>query len=303
MRLTIRLSQPFNLNYTLDSGQTFRWRKIGVSWYGMIGSAAVKATQIKSTLQIESDEELDEEAIRRYFGLEDDLLTIYESISKDRYIAVVLKKYEGLRIVRQDPWETIFSFITATNTNIKRVKTTINRLCAKLGTLKKVNGVALYTFPTPQAILKYGEDGLREVGFGYRAPWLLQAAKVVTHRQDLIINLNERNYEAARALVIQSGIKGVGEKAADCILLFGFHKLESFPIDRWIKRNIVNNYAHLFDTDLIINLKARRSLDRASYNRIRRRMIEYFGRYAGYAQQYLFMQERSSTHSKVLMRL
>jgi len=297
MRLTVRLSQPFNLNYTLDSGQTFRWRKIGDSWYGMIGSAAVKATQIKSTLQIESDEELDEEAIRGYFGLEDDLSTIYESISKDRYIAALLKKYEGLRIIRQDPWETIFSFITATNTNIKRVGTTINKLCAKLGTLKTLNGVVLYTFPTPQDILKYREEGLRADGFGYRAPWLQEAAKVMASRQDLILNLIEQRYESARTLLLQSKIKGIGEKAADCILLFGFHKLESFPIDRWVKQSILNNYAHLFDANIITNLKAKKSLDRASYNRIRRRMIEYFGRYAGYAQQYLFVQERSSSRS------
>jgi N-glycosylase/DNA lyase len=297
MRLTVCLSQPFNLDYTLNSGQTFRWCKIGESWYGVIGSTAIKVSQIKNLLQIESDEELDEEVIRRYFGLEDDLYTIYHSLSKDRYLAALLKKYDGLRIVRQDPWETIFSFITATNTNIKRVKTTIDRLCAKLGKVKKVNGLALYTFPAPQAILQYGEDGLREAGFGYRAPWLLQAAKVVADRQDLIPNLIEQDYEAARALILQSGIKGVGEKAADCILLFGFHKLESFPIDRWIKQSILNNYAHLFDTDLVNNLKAKRSLNSATYNRIRRRMIEYFGKYAGYAQQYLFVQERSSNRS------
>jgi len=295
MRLTVSLSQPFNLDYTLNSGQTFRWCKVGDSWYGWIGSIAVKVTQIKNILQIESDEELNEEVVIRYFGLEDDLLRIYESINKDRYIAEALKKYEGLRIVRQEPWETILSFITATNTSIKRVETTINRLCAILGAPKKINGVVLYTFPTPQAILQFKEEGLKKVGFGYRAPWLLEAAEIIASRVDLIPNLIEQSYESARTLLLQSKIKGVGEKVVDCILLFGFHKLESFPIDRWIRQSIVNNYAHLFDANLIIKIKAKRSLDKANYNRIRKRMIEYFGYYAGYAQQYLFMNERSAS--------
>lgn len=295
MRLEVSLSQPFNLDYTLNSGQTFRWRKVSGSWYGVIGSAAVKATQIKNTLQIESDGELDEEVILRYFGLKDDLLRIYDSINKDRHIEAALQKYEGLRIIRQDPWETIFSFIAATNTNIKRVERFISRLCAISGSSKIFNGVALYTFPTPRAILNCKEAGLREAGFGYRAPWLFDSAKVVASRPDLIANLTEQSYEQARTLLLQRRIKGIGEKAADCILLFGFHKLEAFPIDRWVRQSVVNNYAHLFDAKLITNIKAKRSLGKAGYNEIRKKMIEYFGRYAGYAQQYLFMHERLSS--------
>jgi N-glycosylase/DNA lyase len=297
MRLKVNLSQPFNLDYTLNSGQTFRWRKIGDSWYGTIGSTAVKVTQTKNTLQIESDEKLGEEMVLRYFGLDDDLVRIYSSISKDSHIVAALKKYWGLRILKQDPWEAIFSFIAATNINIKRVEKTIHRSCARIGRLKMLNGVPIYTFPIPQAILRFGEDSLRAAGFGYRAPWLLKAAEVVVDRQDLLLDIFEQRYESARALLMQSEFKGIGEKAADCILLFGFHKLESFPIDRWIKRSILNNYAHLFDTNLSIKLKARRSLDRVTYDKIRKTMMGYFGRYAGYAQQYLFVQERSTNRS------
>jgi len=299
VRLRVSIPQPFNIDYTLESGQTFRWRKVGSSWYGVIGSTAVKVTQNKGMLEVYSEETVAEEVILRYFGLEDDIDTIYKSIGKDRFIATLLAKYKGLRIVWQEPWETIFSFITATNINIKRVAKTLNKLCSKIGTPKTLDGVTLYTFPSPQAILEFREEGLRGVGFGYRAPWLLEAAKVLATRQDLIINLVEESYEDARTLLLQSGIKGIGEKVADCILLFGFHKLEAFPIDRWVKQSIVNNYAHLFDADLITNLEAKRSLNRVSYyNKIRRRMIEYFGRYAGYAQQYLFMHERLSGRSQ-----
>jgi len=298
MQLEVSLSQPFNLDYTLNSGQTFRWRKVGDSWYGVIGSTAIKVIQIKNTLQIESKGELNEEVVIKYFALEDDLYTIYDSLSKDKFIAAVLKEYEGLRIIRQDPWETIFSFITATNINIRRVETTINKICAKVGLPKMFNGVVLYTFPPPQAILQLKEADLREAGFGYRAPRLLEAAKVVASIPELISSLTVQSYELARTLLLQSKIKGVGEKVADCILLFGFHKLEAFPIDRWVRRSLANNYAHLFDADLIDSLKAKRSLTRARYNKIRKKMIEYFGRFAGYAQQYLFMYERSSSRSQ-----
>jgi len=233
----------------------------------MIGSAAVKATQIKDTLQIESDEELEEKTIFSYFGLEDDLPRVYDSINKDRHIERILRYYEGLRIMRQDPWETIISFITATYINIKRVKMTLNNLCSRIGLPKTLDGIALYTFPTPQAILQLGDVGLREAGFGYRAPWLVEAAKFVESRQDLMLNLINLSYEPARMLLMKSKIKGIGEKVADCILLFGFGKLESFPIDRWVRQSILHHYAHLFEADLIDSLKARRSLDKARYNK------------------------------------
>jgi len=295
MQLTINLSQPFNLDYTLNSGQAFRWRKIEGSWYGMIGSAAVKATQIKDKLRIESDEELGEKTILRYFGLVDDLPRIYESISKDRHIETILKNYQGLRIMRQDPWETIISFITATNINLKRVESSLNKLCQRKGSPKIFNNVLMYTFPTPQAILEIKNDDLREAGFGYRAQWIREAARVVVSEPDLIRSLAEQSYESARALLLSKIFTGVGEKATDCILLFGFNKFESFPIDRWVRQSILYHYAHLFEANLIDNLKLKRSLDGALYNKIRKIMIEYFGRYAGYAQQYLFMHERLSS--------
>ena len=293
MRFEVTLSQPFNLDCTLNSGQTFTWQKIGCFWYGTLGSAAVRVAKIQNRLQVESDSVLNEETILRYFGLEDDLLEIYNSINKDSHINRALEKSKGLRIIRQDPWEVIFSFIAATNISIKRVEGSLNKLCEKSGSRKVFNGVVMYTFPTPQAILEGEVNALKDAGFGYRASWLVEAAKVVADHPNLMYSLLEQSYESARSqLLRKKTFIGVGEKAADCILLFGFNKLESFPIDRWIRQNIVNNYAHLFDADLITKLKAKRSLHSSIYNKIRRRMIEYFGKYAGYAQQYLFVYER-----------
>lgn len=294
MQLELKLHQPFNLEYTLQSGQTFRWRKVGRSWFGVLGSAAVKVTQIQGRLVIEADEKLDEEIIRRYFGLDDDILGIYDLIDKDQHIHAAIKAYRGLRILRQDPWETLVSFIAATYTSIKRIVASISNLSQRYGLRKKFYGEVLYTFPTPQAILQAGEEGLRKAGLGYRAKWIAEAANIVKLKPYIISSLAEQHYESARAYLLYSKpFKGVGDKVADCILLFGFGKLQAFPIDRWIRRSVIRNYSYLFDTDLIAKIREGSSLSKVQYNTIRLKMINYYGRYAGYAQQYLFTYERS----------
>ena len=293
MRLELKLNQPFNLDFTLRCGQTFRWRKLDGSWYGVIGSAAVKAVQSEGKLLVKADEELDEDAVLRYFGLEDDLLKIYDLIDKDPCIHAAINAYCGLRILRQDPWEALISFITATYTSIEKVETTIGRLCYSCGVCKRFDGYELYIFPQPKAVLEIGEEGLREAGLGYRAPWVLEAAKIVEAKPDLLPTLAEQQYESARFTLLHKKVfKGVGDKVADCVLLFGFGKLKAFPIDRWIRRILVRCYSQLFDAELNGVLSEDASLTDAQYNSIRLKMINYFGRYAGYAQQYLFTYER-----------
>lgn len=298
MRLKIKLCQPFNLDLTLCSGQTFTWHKADGSWYGMIGSTAVKAVQDKDNLLVESDEVLDENVVLRYFGLKDDIFEIQALIDKDQYIHAALKAYQGLRIIRQDPWEALISFITATNTSIKRIKRIISKLCHRFGARKRVDTEVIYAFPTPQTIARAEEAALKEIGLGYRATWILEAAKTVSTKPDLIPRLAEQSYESARVSILRKErFKGVGDKVADCILLFGFGKLESFPIDRWVKRCVLRCYSYLFDTSLVNRLCKARSLSSREYNTIRLKMIDYFGRYAGYAQQYLFTYERLTSRS------
>ncbi|MEM3386685.1 MAG: DNA glycosylase [Nitrososphaerales archaeon] len=297
MLFEIRLHQPFNLDFTLNSGQTFRWRKVDESWYGVIGSTAVKALQIKDKLILKANEALEEDIVLRYFGLKDDLLKIYDSIDKDQHIHAALKAYRGLRILKQDPWETLISFITATYTNIRRVETTLGELCRRFGVASMFNKERVYLFPTPQAILSHGLKGLYETGLGYRAPWILEAAKIVEANPDLLPSLAEQQYEEARLTLLNKKLfKGVGNKVADCILLFGYGKLEAFPIDRWVRRSLVRCYRQLFDTELISKLKDK-SFTTTAYNKVRLKMIDYFGGYAGYAQQYLFTYERLGSNS------
>ncbi|MFN3622296.1 MAG: DNA-3-methyladenine glycosylase family protein, partial [Nitrososphaerales archaeon] len=187
---------------------------------------------------------------------------------------------------------------TATYTSIRRIETTVSKLCHRFGVAKMFDNRRLYIFPTPQAILEHGAAELWGVGLGYRAPWVLEAARIVEAKPELLTSLAEQQYEAARFTLLNKKLfKGVGNKVADCILLFGFGKLEAFPIDLWIRRSLVRCYPQLFDTELISKLAGDNSLGNATYNRVRLKMINYFGRYAGYAQQYLFTYERLRSSS------
>jgi N-glycosylase/DNA lyase len=215
------------------------------------------------------------EAIWRYFRLDDDLEAIHKELGVDPVMAQALESFRGLRLLRQEPWECLACFICSVDSNIPRIIGTVERLAQTFGEPIGAAQEIAYAFPTPQAVAEAGEAALRRLGLGFRAPYLWRTARMIAEGEVALAGLRSLPYaEAKRALVT---LPGVGEKVADCVLAFSLDKLEAFPIDRWVRRALIEEY-----------LGGHRWTDRA----LREWAQERFGVLGAYAQQYLFQWKR-----------
>ncbi len=249
----------FDLKDTLDCGQAFRWKQIqDNTWQGIAHSRVLKISKDSNNIILHSTNIEDFENIWiDYFDLNRDYNSIIKLFMQDPVLKKAIEFSNGIRILNQDPWETLCSFIISQNNNIPRIKGIIERLCVKFG--EKI-GDDLYSFPSAETIASVSVEDLLEIRCGFRAKYILDAAKKVSTKQ---INLSELiNTDYKTALTQLTTIYGVGEKVANCTLLFGLKHIEAFPVDVWIKKALKT----LYNGNLPVNL-----LD-----------------YAGIAQQYIF---------------
>jgi N-glycosylase/DNA lyase len=284
----MRLDAAFDLDFSLCCGQVFRWKKLDGWWYGVVGEEIVKIRQCGAELEFEG---VTEEFVRCFFGLNDDLEQISRCICKDPYIQKALCRFEGLRIVRQQPWECLIGFICATYKSIAAIEGMLSKISEKYGEKRFFDGKEFYTFPNVERLALASENGLRECGLGYRAKYVQATAKQVRDEGIALENLKALPYVDARKKLLE--FQGVGLKVADCVLLFSLEKSEAFPVDVWIKRVILNHYADHFPETLVKRMQNRPSLTNSEYLKIGDFARSYFGSYAGYAQEYLFHFERT----------
>ncbi len=264
-------AKDFSLQATLTSGQSFRWYEHDGWWCGFIASSAVKVRQDGQRLLCDSlDPAATPERLRRYFALDLPLDDILSSINVDMQIHEAIKRYRGLRILRQDGWETLASFICASFNNIKRIEGMVSRLCQAYGDPVRVNGFRGFTFPSAERLAGVSERRLGNLGLGYRAPYLKATARLVSDRKLPVEHLQQLDYETVKRALL--ACDGVGDKVADCVALFGFEKYEAFPVDIWMERAMRYYFRHRKITRKVVHDYARR----------------HFGLYAGYAQQYLY---------------
>ncbi len=300
MEFTVPLDSPFSLEYTIESGQLFRWVKKGEWWCGAVSGSALKLRQEGDVLRCSSGSEgLDSAFVARYFRLDVDLDHVLATLSKDETIAKAAEKYYGLRLVSQDPWECLASFVLATNANIPRIKNMVSAVCAKYGDRFEFGGDFYWNFPAPESLARASESDLLACGLGYRAPFLKRVAAAVADGRVNFEGVKELGYEEARGLLLrellgQKVLLGVGPKVADCVLLYSCGKDEAFPIDVWIARVLAAGYPRLLGPGLEKKLsgKERAKLSPSEYFRISKKVRSYFGTYAGYAQQYLYTAAR-----------
>jgi N-glycosylase/DNA lyase len=276
------------LDFSLCCGQVFRWRKIGDWWYGVVGKNFVKIRQCGAKLEFEG---ASEDFVRQYFGLKDDLAQINRCIGKDVYIQAALQRFEGLRIVRQVPWECLISFICATYKSIAAIELMLRKISAKYGEKRVFDGMEFYAFPSVEQLGLASERGLRECGLGYRAKYVQATAKKILYEKIDLQTLKLVPYLEARKMLLD--FEGVGFKVADCVLLFSLEKFEAFPVDVWVKRVILNHYADKLAPDLVKKMQSHDSLTNGEYQKIGDFARSYFGNYAGYAQEYLYHYERT----------
>ncbi len=264
----------FSLKYTLESGQSFRWDRIDNAYYGVVEGRILKISQAGTILCVESSTDEDEASfvsyLRHYLDIGRDVLKILAEVNNDAYMHRAIEKLWGMRILNQELWETVASFILSQNNNVPRIRGIIRRLSERFGEPLTLAGYVAYSFPSPEALATATNEALLACGTGYRSNYLQDAARAVVRGELSLTALQQMSYpEAKRVLMRQNGI---GEKVADCICLFSLGHLAALPIDVWIKR--------IFET-----LYLRR---RATHREIREFAHSYFGDGVGYAQQYLF---------------
>lgn len=271
--------EEFNLAATLDSGQVFHWLREGDLFFGLVGDKPLIVSQPKpDTLCVHVG---GVDLARRYFALDHDLKKICRTLPKgDKPLRQALKFAPGLRILRQPRWECLASFITSSLKQVAHIRQMSLALRSKFGNkVGTIEGVDLFSYPTPEALADAGESALRACGLGYRAKFLHQTAvRIAEGAFDLdgVATLDD-----AAALEKLCELPGVGPKIAQCSLLFGWERLGMFPIDVWIERALRELYF----------AEARRQ---PSSKALRDFAWEHFGPYRGYAQQWIFHHARTS---------
>jgi len=281
------IQTPFDLDLTLCCGQIFKWEKRGGWWYGIINDNPIKIRQLSKDLEFEN---ASSDLIKNYFSLNDNLQEIKRKVVRDEYIKTVLKKLWGLRIIKQDPWECLISYICATYKNIAAIKSMLFNLSKKFGEKKSLDDFIMYSFPNPKKLQSAKESDLLKCGLGYRSKYVLKTARKILEPNSFFDELYQLPYSQAKKRLIQ--LPGVGPKVADCILLFSLEKTEAFPVDVWIKRVIINHYSDHFSKSFISKISQSRSISCLEYTKINEFGRSYFGEHAGYAQEYLFYFER-----------
>lgn len=284
----MQLDVPFDLDISLCCGQVFRWKKQGDWWFGVVGDRIIKIRQYGNQLEFEGTEET---FIRQYFSLDIDLLEVSHCVAKDNHIKAALKRFEGLRLVRQDPWTCLIGFECSIQKNIPAIEQMLNRVSAKFGEKRVFDGKEFYLFPSVERLAVASEKGLRECGLGFRARYVQATARKI-HSENIDLNsFKALPYLEARKALLE--FCGVGLKVADCVLLFALDKTEAFPVDVWVKRVILNRYSDRLPAELVKKLQSRPTLTNGEYQKIGDFARNYFGKYAGYAQEYLYHYERT----------
>jgi N-glycosylase/DNA lyase len=264
----------YDLQATLNSGQAFRWRKRDGAWEGVIGQRWVRLVAASSGIvatTCHADDRWD--WLTHYLQADISLDEILKSFPEDRPLRESVAACRGLRLLRQDPWECLASFICSSTKQIVQIQQIIELLCHRYGEplLTPEGSPTVYSFPSATRIAALSEKELRDCKMGFRAPYFRAAAQAVEARVVDLEHVRSLPCSAARSALTQ--LAGVGDKIANCVLLFAYGFAEAFPVDVWVMKALRELYF------------PRR---RPKPVKLRRFVETYFGPNAGYAQQYLF---------------
>lgn len=260
--------EDFDLSHTLECGQFFRYEKIKDFYYVSHMDALFKLRQRDNKLLYENTTK---QYLISFFRLDEDYKSIIRSISKDVHIKKAIKSLYGLRIIRQNPWECLISYICSSNANIPKIKMNLSLLSKRFGHKMILGDYGSYTFPKPGQLSHLKK--IQECKVGYRARFIKQANQQTTYKK--LLSVEKQDYHTAKSMLLE--LHGVGDKIADCVLLFSLDKLNAFPVDVWVQRVMQELYFK--------NKKVTKT-------HIREFGQNYFGKYAGYANQFLFYYRR-----------
>jgi len=271
-----------NIDDTINSGQVFLWKKIDSKWYGVDGK---KILILKDKLDVKSKN------IHNFFRFDDDFQGIKKQLSKDRVMKKAINNFPGMRILRQDPFQCYISFIVSSNSNIPNIQTRLQKLSQKFGEKKIVDKNEFFLFPKPEKLANASINEIAKCGLGYRTKYVKKAAIAINKGMIDFSSLKKQDYQEARDRLCQ--VFGIGKKVADCILLFSLDKLEAVPLDRWVLRILQKYYSKEFQIST-------KTITEKTYDELHNKIVDHFGEYAGYGQQFLFKNERDSFAKKWL---
>ena len=265
----------FNIEDTLDCGQVFRFRKEGEGFLTFALDHCAYVVEKGDLVTVDGD---DDSFWHAYFDLDADYASIVKSVISCQNPTVVkaCSAHKGIRILRQSPYEALISFIISQNNNIPRIKSIIEKLCSSFGEKRTFKGVTYHAFPTVTALSFAAEETFASLGLGYRAAYLCGVSKSLAQGTLDLSALSALSTDKLREELLK--IKGVGNKVADCALLFGFNKTDSFPVDTWIEK--------LYREDFKGTLTDRKKI--SEY------FVSLFKENSGLVQQYLFHAKRKN---------
>ncbi len=268
---THTFEKPVDIRETLASGQTFLFSPNGDGYAGIYGGHAAFIRQNGAYMQIDCPDE-DLPFWRRFFDMDRDYREALGPWLDDESIGACFCAYGGLRLMRQPVWETLCSFIVSANNHQRRIERILRTVARLYGQEYCIHGIPAYTFPAPDTLAALPEEALRLAGAGYRAPYLIKTARAVA--EGFPLNLDDMEYQEALKLLMT--LYGVGEKVADCVLLFASRHSCAFPVDVWMERVMSRLYGLT-----------------GTRKQIKEAACRIFGENAGIVQQLLFHGARS----------
>ncbi len=271
--------KDFNTTHIFDCGQCFRWNKEeDGSYTGVVKNKVINVLQEGSTVVFNNINTDDfENIINNYFDFETDYGEIKKTVNTDDIMAEAIKFGEGIRILNQDEWEIMISFMISANNRIPMIKKVIENLSVNFGDyIGNYKGKDYYSFPTAERLSSAPVEKILECKAGFRAPRIKEAATRFITEKDQVYNIKNMSYDEGLAYL--KTYTGIGDKVANCILLFSMRHFNTFPVDVWIRRVMQELYVDKNTKDADIRKFAENK----------------FGKYSGFAQQYLFFYAREN---------
>lgn len=278
----IHVDEPVDVKNTLESGQSFLWTREDDEsgsegercWYSaVVEGEGVRVRDAPDGEGVEYETTgSDESRVRELLGIDDPLEEIHDAITRDERVARAVDEYGGMRVVSDPFFPCVVSFIVSAQNRIPRIRKLVNEMAREWG--EPVEGYG-YNFPSPETVAEVGEEPLRELGLGYRAPYVVESARLVADGTVGPDEIRTMSYHEAHDAVQE--LVGVGDKVGDCVLLFSLGFGEAVPLDTWMLKVVKEHYPEM---------------DGGTYDETADAFRERFGENAGYAQNYLFHYER-----------
>jgi len=279
------LDIKISLHETINSGQIFLWENYGNEWFVLDGNDIIMGKQTPFEVITFS------KIAKNFFREDDNYEKILKDITKDKIVKKATNRYPGLRITRQDPFQCCISFIVSSNSNIPNIRMRLQKLCRKFGKKVRFQKRDFVLFPEPKRLARATLQELKECKLGYRSKYVLDTSQAIASGEVDLDELKKMKYEQAREVLLK--LPGIGDKVADCVMLFSLEKLDSFPLDTWMLKILQKYYSNNICID-------KKSISKKRYEDIHQNVLEHFGKYAGYSQQFLYKMERDLNEKRWL---